>query len=98
MTAPTIASDATRLFLDRQGVALLVAEHAELLAAARATVAAAACGEQDPLLHLRHALDCHGQLPPAGVAPHTLLAHSSAPTLATCLCASACICCGRSAR
>uniref|UniRef100_UPI003F49B386 hypothetical protein n=1 Tax=Streptosporangium sp. CA-256172 TaxID=3240076 RepID=UPI003F49B386 len=60
---------------------LLVAEHAELLAAARATIAAAALGEGDPLIHLRHALAAHGQLPPAGARPVVLLARCSAPTV-----------------
>ncbi|MEV4753009.1 hypothetical protein AB0K21_42260 [Streptosporangium sp. NPDC049248] len=60
---------------------LLVAEHAELLAAARATVAAAALGEGDPLIHLRHALAAHGQLPPEGARPVVLLARCSAPTV-----------------
>ncbi|MFF5115034.1 hypothetical protein [Streptosporangium sp. NPDC000509] len=67
--------------LTRQELALLVAEHAELLAAARATVAAAQLGEIDPLVHLRHALAAHGQLPPPGARPVVLLAACSAPAL-----------------
>lgn len=54
--------------------ALLAAEHAELLAAARATVAAAELGEADPLIHLRHTLAAHGQLPAPGDQPAHLLA------------------------
>lgn len=67
--------------LDYDDLVLMVAEHAELLAAARATIAAAALGEDDPLIHLRHALAAHGQLPPEGVRPVVLLARCSAPTL-----------------
>ncbi|MEU4834147.1 hypothetical protein [Streptosporangium sp. NPDC023615] len=67
--------------MTRQELALMVAEYAELLAAARATVAAAQLGEIDPLVHLRHALSAHGQLPPAGARPVVLLAACAAPAL-----------------
>ncbi|GGS97769.1 hypothetical protein GCM10010156_64960 [Planobispora rosea] len=60
-------------------VALIVAAYGELLAAARATFAAAALGEADPLIHLRHALAAHGQLPPDGARPVVLLAQSAVP-------------------
>lgn len=56
--------------------ALLLAEHAELLAAARAAVAAADLGETDPLVHVRHALAAHGQLPAPGTSPAQLLAQA----------------------
>lgn len=54
--------------------ALLAAEYGELLAAARASVAAAELGETDPLIHLRHALAAHGQMPAPGARPTQLLA------------------------
>jgi hypothetical protein len=59
---------------DRDRLVLLAAEHAELLAAARASVAAEQLGEADPLIHLRHVLASRGQLPPAGARPVQLLA------------------------
>jgi hypothetical protein len=59
---------------DRDRLVLLAAEHAELLAAARASMAAAELGETDPLIHLRHVLASRGQLPPAGARPVQLLA------------------------
>jgi hypothetical protein len=55
---------------------LLVAEHAELLAAARAAVAAAALGQPDPLVHVRHVLAAHDQTPPPGASPAQLLAQA----------------------
>ncbi|GIH22525.1 hypothetical protein Aph01nite_08350 [Acrocarpospora phusangensis] len=57
--------------------ALLAAEHAELVAAARAAVAGARLGEGDPLIHVRHVLDRHGQLPPEGSHPATILSWPS---------------------
>lgn len=54
-------------------LALLTADHAELLAAARAAVAGQRLGEGDPLIHVRHVLDRHGQLPPEGARPVALL-------------------------
>jgi hypothetical protein len=54
--------------------ALLAAEYGELLAAARAAVAAAELGQADPLVFVRHTLSRHGQLPPAGARPAHLLA------------------------
>ncbi|ACZ92015.1 hypothetical protein [Streptosporangium roseum] len=64
-----------------EDLALIIAEYVELLAAARATVAAAALGEVDPLVHVRHALAAHGQLPPAGARPVVLLAQCAVPAL-----------------
>jgi hypothetical protein len=59
----------------RHARAIEQAEHADLLAAARATLAAARDGEADPLYYLRDALDAHGQLPGVGQHPVQLLAH-----------------------
>ncbi|MEV4180698.1 hypothetical protein AB0J28_04535 [Streptosporangium canum] len=67
--------------VSREDLVVLVAAYAELLAAARATVAAAEQGEIDPLVHVRHALAAHGQLPPAGVRPVVLLAQCAVPAL-----------------
>ncbi|SNT60593.1 hypothetical protein SAMN05216276_107827 [Streptosporangium subroseum] len=67
--------------LTDQDLALQLAAYAELLAAARATMAAAALGEADPLIHLRHTLAAHGQLPPTGARPVVLLAQCTAPAL-----------------
>jgi hypothetical protein len=58
----------------RQARAIEAAEHAELLAAARATIAAAHDDEADPLGYLREVLDAHGQLPEMGQHPAQLLA------------------------
>jgi hypothetical protein len=60
-----------------RGRALLVrsrAEHADLLAAARATVAAERDGEREPLWYLRDELAAHGQLPPKCLGALDLLA------------------------
>lgn len=60
------------LWLAAADIPVLLAElsrtrmtHANLLAAARATVAAAKDGETDPLYYLLDELDPHNQLPPA---------------------------------
>jgi hypothetical protein len=58
----------------RQARTIEAAEHAALLAAARATLAAAVDGEADPLGYLRDALTAHGQVPEIGVHPAQLLA------------------------
>jgi hypothetical protein len=58
----------------RNQLALLRAGHAELLAAARAAVAAARDGAADPLVYLRGVLAKRGQLPPAGMRPPQILA------------------------
>lgn len=60
--------------------ALLVAEHAELVAAARAAVAGQRLGEDDPLIHVRHVLNRHGQLPPKGARPMALLSRPMIPS------------------
>jgi hypothetical protein len=59
---------------DRDRLALLAAEHAALVTAARASVAAAALGQIDPLVFLRAQLAKHGQLPPVGARPLEVLA------------------------
>jgi hypothetical protein len=46
----------------------------ELLEAARAAVAAERDGETDPLIHVRHVLDTHGQIPPVWMTPAQCLA------------------------
>uniref|UniRef100_UPI003F4905A0 hypothetical protein n=1 Tax=Sphaerisporangium sp. CA-236357 TaxID=3240030 RepID=UPI003F4905A0 len=67
---------------DRDRLALLQAEHAALVMAARASVAAAEQGQADPLVFVRAQLDRHGQLPPAGASPVELLAVAAAAALA----------------
>lgn len=62
---------------DRERLVLLAAAYAELLAHARAAVAAAERGESDPIGYVRDVLAGHGQLPPVGAQPARLL---SAPT------------------
>ncbi|MFC7382194.1 ATP-binding protein [Sphaerisporangium rhizosphaerae] len=59
---------------DHDRLVLLTAAYAELLAHARAAVAAAEQGESDPIGYVRDVLVEHGQLPPAGVRPARLLA------------------------
>ncbi|SEG94977.1 hypothetical protein SAMN04489712_1572 [Thermomonospora echinospora] len=58
----------------RQDLALLRAEDAELLAYARATVAAARAGDPDPVAILAGLLEERGQLPSDGTSPAALLA------------------------
>jgi hypothetical protein len=53
---------------DKLALALLPAEHAWFLAAARAAVAAAREGASDPLVHVEAELACHGGLPPQGAS------------------------------
>jgi hypothetical protein len=53
---------------------LLRAEYAELLAAARAAVAAARLGWADPLYLISRLLAEHDQLPPEGADPQRILA------------------------
>jgi hypothetical protein len=55
---------------------LLEAEHAELLAHARAAIAAAYVGELDPTGYLAGHLEEHGQLPPKDVPPAVLVAQA----------------------
>ncbi|MFI6498715.1 hypothetical protein [Nonomuraea typhae] len=59
-------------------LSLLGAEYGELLAHARAAVAAAERGEADSVGYVRDVLAEHGQLPPAGESPARLLAGTSA--------------------
>ncbi|MEU5869580.1 hypothetical protein ABZ815_51045 [Nonomuraea sp. NPDC047529] len=59
---------------------MLAAAYSELLAASRASVAAAALGEADPLVYLRECLAEHGQVPPAGARPMRLLAQTAIPS------------------
>jgi hypothetical protein len=54
--------------------ALTRAQHADLLAAARATLAAHRDGEADPLYYLHDELAAHGQLPPKHLHALELLA------------------------
>lgn len=58
----------------RDGLVLIEAEYGELLAHARAAVAADRAGETDPLGYIRDVLAERGQLPPAGARPTQLLA------------------------
>jgi hypothetical protein len=53
----------------RNRLALTRAEYGELLAAARAAVAAERNGDVDPLSYVRGVLAEHGQLPPPGAVP-----------------------------
>jgi hypothetical protein len=76
---PTVVADVAALLLAdderaRGQLALLRAEHAGLLAAARAAVAAARDGHPDPLACVRLLLAERGQLPAAGQHPQQLLA------------------------
>lgn len=64
----------------RNEFTLLSAEYAELLAHARAAVAAARDGELDPIAHLTGFLEERGQLPPDGVPATALVAEAFART------------------
>ncbi len=63
----------------RSLLALVRAEYADLLAAARATLAADRDGETDPLYYLRDELAARGQLPPKHLRPVELLAQAGGP-------------------
>lgn len=52
----------------------LEVRYANLLAAARATVAADHDNEDEPLSYIRDELDAHGQLPADGMHPAEILA------------------------
>lgn len=67
-------STTATVFSDRDRLALLAADYAELLGHARAAIAAAQRGEADPTGYVRDLLAQRGQLPPAGAAPAQLLA------------------------
>lgn len=60
-----------------QRLALLRAEYARLVAAARASVAAAAAGQADPLVYVRAELARHGGLPPRGLTASAVLADAA---------------------
>ncbi|MEU6721581.1 hypothetical protein ABZ897_59945 [Nonomuraea sp. NPDC046802] len=66
--------------LSHNELALVAAAYSELLATARASVAAAELGEPDPLVYVREHLAEHGQLPAAGARPMRLLAQSAVPS------------------
>ena len=55
----------------------LEVRYANLLAAARATIASDRDGDPDPLAILRDELDAHGQLPDASMHPAQLLAQAT---------------------
>jgi hypothetical protein len=71
-------TDLTRLLAEVRRLRLALAvqrgEYANLLAAARATIAATRDHENDPLGYLRDELDAHGQLPTTEQHPAQLLA------------------------
>jgi hypothetical protein len=69
MIAPAPREQAARTRL-----ALAHVAYAELLASARAAVAAERDHEPDPLAYIRGVLAEHGQLPPDGMHPPQLLA------------------------
>jgi hypothetical protein len=77
-------TDVTRLLAEVRRLRLALAvehvEHANLLAAARATIAALRDGETDPLGYLRDELDTHGQIPAADLHPRQILAVADALT------------------
>ena len=70
-TTPDARTDLTAA-LSR--LAALHADYAGLLAACRASVAAAAAGHTDPTGYVRALLSSHGQLPARGAAPLVVLA------------------------
>ncbi|MEU4234375.1 hypothetical protein AB0F17_59720 [Nonomuraea sp. NPDC026600] len=63
--------------MTRDDTPAMTAAYDELLAVARATVAAAALGEPEPLAILAGYLAEHAQLPPVGARPAQLLALAS---------------------
>jgi hypothetical protein len=68
---PVLLAELSRL---RSLLALVRAMHANLLAAARATIAATRDGEADSMYYLRDELDAHDQLPPDHLHAAELLA------------------------
>lgn len=68
---PVMLAELSRL---RSLLALVRTMHANLLAAARATIAATRDGEADPMYYLREELDAHDQLPPDHLCAVELLA------------------------
>jgi hypothetical protein len=75
---PVLLAELSRL---RSLLALVRATHANLLAAARATIAAARDGEADPMYYLRDELDAHDQLPPDHLHAAELLAQPYPETI-----------------
>jgi hypothetical protein len=71
---PALLAEIDRL---RAAHALTRVRYANLLAAARATLAAHRDGENDPLFYVHDELAEHGQLPPAHRSPAELLAHAT---------------------
>jgi len=63
---PVLLAELSRL---RSLLALVRAMHANLLAAARATIAATRDCEADSMYYLRDELDAHDQLPPVTLTP-----------------------------
>ncbi len=57
----TLTAEITHLWAELTGARR---DRANVLAAARATLAAASDGERDPLSYIRDELESHGQLPP----------------------------------
>jgi hypothetical protein len=74
---PVLLAELSRL---RSLLALVRAMHANLLAAARATIAAARDGEADSMYYLRDELDAHDQLPPDHLHAAELLAQPYSET------------------
>ncbi|GGK94251.1 hypothetical protein Ppa06_64600 [Planomonospora parontospora subsp. parontospora] len=70
----TPAPAAARTASEHEELVLLRTRYGQLLAAARAAVAAERLGEPDPVAHVRYLLAETGQLPVAGARPSHLLA------------------------
>ena len=73
---PVLLAEIRRL---RDLHALTRVRYANLLAAARATLAADRDGEAEPLFYVRDELTAHGQLPPWHLHPAELLALAAPP-------------------
>ena len=80
---PAINFDEHTREVERLRLALAIVRHeyADLLAAARAAVAAAGRGELDPLFWIQDELSARGQLPVPGSRPEQLVA-AAEPTVA----------------
>ena len=75
---PVLLAELSRV---RSLLALVRAMHANLLAAARATIAATRDGEADSMYYLRDELDAHDQLPPDHLHAAELLAQPYPETI-----------------
>jgi hypothetical protein len=75
---PVLLAELSRL---RSLLALVRAMHANLLAAARATIAATRDGEADSMYYLRDELDAQDQLPPEHLHAAELLTHPYLETI-----------------